>query len=200
MKAKTLTQSIIAQPVSRHISVCNPLILTTSLLFIVLMQGQLLAESTMNYPDRKALIINNCPYVQLSNFWYENRYERSIYRFVQYMTWTNTGGQAIVAFDIVILKYNAFNERLNGVRWTVTGNNGQDWKPLEPGSRENDSTSVLTTEDVFTGIAYVRAARLKDGTIWRADMKELKEKIAEVAPDINELGNLNGEIKINPTQ
>ena len=185
---------------SLRISVCNPLILTTSLLFIALTHGQLLAESTMNYPDRKALIVNNCPHVQLSNFWYENRYERSIYRFVQYMTWTNTGGQAIVAFDIVILKYNAFNERLNGVRWTVTGNNGQDWKPLERGYKESDSTSVLTTEDVFTGIAYVRAVRLKDGTIWLADMKELKEKLDKIAPDINVFGNLNGEIKINPTQ
>jgi hypothetical protein len=200
MKARKLIQSIVAQPMSHRISICNPLILTTSLLFTALIHGQLLAESTMNYPDRKALIVNNCPYVQLSNFWYENRYERSIYRFVQYMTWTNTGGQAIIAFDIVILKYNAFNERLNGVRWTVTGNNGQDWKPLEPGYRENDSTCVLTTEDVFTGIAYVRAVRLKDGTVWRADTKELKEKIAKVATDINEFGNLNGEIKINPNQ
>ena len=200
MKAKILTQSIVSQPMSRRISVCNPLILTASLLFIVLMQGQLLAESTMNYPDRKALIVNNCPYVQLSNFWYENRYEKSVYRFFQYMTWTNTGGQAIVAFDIVILKYNAFNERINGVRWTVTGNNSQDWKPLEPGCRENDSTSTLTTEEVFTGIAYVRAVRLKDGTIWRADMKELKEKLGKVAPDITAFGDLNGEIKINPTQ
>jgi hypothetical protein len=200
MKARILTQSIVVQPVNRRISVCNPLILTASLLFIVLMHGQLLAESTMNYPDRKALIVNNCPHIQLSNFWYENRYEKSVYRFTQYMTWTNTGGQAIIAFDIVILKYNAFNERLNGVRWTVTGNNSQDWKPLERGWKENDSTSILTTEDVFTGIAYVRAVRLKNGTVWRADMKELKEKLGTVAPDITELGNLNGEIKINPTQ
>jgi hypothetical protein len=200
MKARISIQSTDTQSINCRISVCNPIFLTASLLLIISMQGQLLAESTMNYPDRKALIVNNCPHVQLSNFWYENRYERSIYRFVQYMTWTNTGGQAIVAFDIVILKYNAFNERLNGVRWTVTGNNGQDWKPLEPGYRENDSTCVLTTEDVFTGIAYVRAVRLKDGTIWRADMKELKEKLGTVAPDINEFGNLNGEIKLNPNQ
>jgi hypothetical protein len=200
MKARILIQSVTTPSIPRRMTVRNSLIFTTSLFFIALIHGQLLAESTMNYPDRKALIVNNCPYVQLSNFWYENRYERSVYRFVQYMTWTNTGGQAIIAFDIVILKYNAFNERLNGVRWTVTGNNGQDWKPLEPGYRENDSTCVLTTEDVFTGIAYVRAVRLKDGTIWRVDMKELKEKLGTVAPDINEFGNLNGEIKINPTQ
>ena len=185
---------------SRRISVCNPLILTASLLFTFVMHGQLLAESTMNYPDRKALIVNNCPHVQLSNFWYENRYEKSVYRFVQYMTWANTGGQAIVAFDIVILKYNAFNERINGARWTVTGNNGQDWRPLEPGYRENDSASGLATEEVFTGIAYVRAVRLKNGTVWRADMKELKEKLAKVAPDITAFGDLNGEIKINPNQ
>jgi hypothetical protein len=200
MKARTLIQSVTAQPMPCRITVRNSLILTTSLLFIALINEQLLAESTMNYPDREALIVNNCPYVQLSNFWYENRYEKSAYRFFQYMTWANTGGQAIVAFDIVILKYNAFNERINGVRWTVTGNNGQDWRPLEPGRRENDSISALNTEEVLTGIAYVRAARLKDGTIWRADMKELKEKIAKIAPDIAAFGDLNGEIKLNPNQ
>jgi hypothetical protein len=200
MKTRRFAQSGVAPSKSHRISVCNLRTLILSLLFIVVIQGRLLAESTMNYPDRKALIVNNCPYVQLSNFWYENRYEKSIYRFVQYMTWANTGGQAIVAFDIVILKYNPFNERINGVRWTVTGNNGQDWKPLERGYRESDSISGLTTEEVFTGIAYVRAARLRDGTIWRADMKELKEELGKVAPDITAFGDLNGEIKINPTQ
>jgi len=200
MKAMILTKSIVAQPVCRRVSVCNPLILTTSLLLISLFHGQLLAESTMNFPNRKALIVNNCPHVQLSNYWYENRYEKSIYRFVQDMAWANTSGQAIIAFDIVILKYNAFNERINGVRWTVTGNNSHDWKPLEPGYKESDSISSLTTEEVFTGIAYVRAVRLSNGTVWRADMKELKEKLANTAPDIAAFGELNGEIKINPNQ
>ncbi len=199
MKTRIITQSIAAFPV-RPITSYNMLILAASLLINFLIQGQILAESAMNYPNRRSFIVNNCPYVQLSNFWYENRYERSVYRFVQYMTYVNTSAQQIIAFDIVILKYNAFNERINGVRWTVTGNNGQDWKPLEPGVRENDSASVLTTEDVFTGIAYVRAVRLMDGTIWRVDMKELKEKIVKAAEDINDFGNLNGEIKINPTQ
>jgi hypothetical protein len=198
MKARITTQSIVSQTISRLISVYNLRTLAVSLLFIVVVQGQVLAESAMNYPDRKALIVNNCPHVQLSNFWYENRYEKSIYRFFHYMTWTNTSGQAIVAFDIVILKYNAFNERINGVRWTVTGNNSQDWKPLAPGYRENDSVSTLATEEVFTGIAYVRAVRLRDGTIWRADIKELKEQLAKIAPEITAFGDLNGEIKLNP--
>jgi hypothetical protein len=200
MKARTLSQSVAVQCMPCRITVRNSLTLTTSLLFIALINGQLLAESTMNYPDREAIIVNNCPYIQLSNFWFENRYEKAAYRSFQYMTWTNTGGQAIVAFDIVILKYNAFNERINGVRWTVTGNNGQDWRPLEPGRKENDSVSALNTEEVFTGIAYVRAARMKDGTIWRADIKELKEKLAKIAPDITAFGDLNGEIKLNPNQ
>jgi hypothetical protein len=200
MKARISIQSTNTQPVNRRISVCSPMFLTASLLLIILIEGQLLAESAMNYPNRKAHIVNNCPHIQLSNFWYENRYEKSIYRFAQNMTWANTGGQAIIAFDIVILKYNAFNERIFGVRWTVTGNNSQDWRPLEPGYRESDTVSGLAAEEVFTGIAYVRAVRLLDGTIWRADMKELKEQIAKAAPDITDLGNLNGEIKLIPNQ
>ena len=200
MKEGRLIQSIFMRPVSHFTAVCNLCNIKASLIVIAVMQGQLMAESTMNYPNRKAHIVNNCPYVQLSSFWYENRYEKSIYRFVQEMTWTNTSGQAIIAFDIVILKYNAFNERINGIRWTVTGNNKQDWRPLETGYRESDSIASLTTEEVFTGIAYVRAVRLMDGTVWRADMKELKEKIGDIAPDINSPGDLNGEIKINPNQ
>jgi hypothetical protein len=185
-----------------RISVCSRRagirILILSLLIIVVMQGQLRAEDMMSYPDRKALIVNNCPYVQLRNFYFENRYERSSYRFVQSMMWTNIGGQSIVAFDIVILKYDAFNERINGNRWTVTGNNSQNWKPLEPGQSGKDTILGSGPEEAFTGIAYVRAVRLRDGTIWRADVKELLEQLREVAPEIENFGDVNGEIKIRP--
>jgi hypothetical protein len=114
------------------------------------------------------------------------------------MMWTNVGGQSIVAFDIVILKYDAFNERINGNRWTVTGNNSQNWKPLDPGYTSTDMTFSSGPEEVLTGIAYVRAVRFKDGTIWRANLKEVLEELRKVAPDIENFGDLNGENKIRP--
>jgi hypothetical protein len=198
MKMWRLAQYKVAQPMSHRNSARVLRALTLSLLFIIVMQGQLRAEGIMSYPDRKALIVNNCPYVQLSSFLFENRYERSSYRLIQNMMWTNVGGQSIVAFEIVILKYDAFNERINGNRWTVTGANSQNWMPLGPGYSGGDTTFSSTTEEVFTSIAYVRAVRFKDGTIWRADTKELLEQLRKVAPDIKEFGDVNGEIKIRP--
>jgi hypothetical protein len=162
------------------------------------MQRQLHAEDNMNYPGRKALIVNNCPYVELRNFSFVNQYERSTYRFVQNMTWKNVGSKSLVAFEIVILRYDAFNERINGLRWTVTGINSGNWMPLEPGYTGSDTTFSLSTEEVFTSIAYVRAVRLEDGTIWRANVKELLEKLREAAPDIEQFGELNPDTKIKP--
>ena len=173
-----------------------PRILMLSILLIAAVEAPLRADGTMSYPDRKAIIVNNCPYIKLSNFWFDNRYEMTSYRFVQGMMWTNVSGQSIIAFDIVILRYDAFNDRINGVRWTITGNDSQNWMPLAPGYTGSDMTIGLTTEEVFTGIAYVRAARLKDGTIWRADTKKLLEQIRELVTDIPAFGDLNGEIKI----
>jgi len=196
MKMRRLAQYRFEPLMDHRISVCilRPLIL--SLLFVVVMQGQLRAESIMNYPDRKALIDNNCPYVRLSDFSFENRYERNGHHFVQSMTWMNIGGQPIVAFEIVILRYDAFNQRINGLSWTITGNDSENWMPLQPGYTGSDMAFGLTTEEVFTGIAYVRAVRLKDGTIWRANAKELLERLRNVAPDIEQFGNVNPEIKI----
>jgi hypothetical protein len=152
----------------------------------------------MNYPGRKALIVNNCSYVELRNFSFVNQYDRSAYRFVQNITWKNVGSKSLVAFEIVILRYDAFNERINGLRWTVTGINSQNWMPLEPGYMGSDTTFSSSTEEVFTSIAYVRAVRLEDGTIWRANVKELLEKLREVAPDIEQFGELNPDTKIKP--
>ena len=196
MKMRELTQYRLVPLINHCISVCILRPLIFSLLFVAVMQGQLLAESVMSYPDSKALIDNNCPYVKLTNFWFENRYERNGRHFVQSMTWTNSGGQPIIAFEIVILRYDAFNQRINGLSWTITGNDSDNWMPLQPGNTGSDTAFGLTTEEVFTSIAYVRTVRLKDGTIWHVDPKDLLERLRDIAPDIVQFDNVNPEIKI----
>jgi len=171
-------------------------VLVLSVLFVVLMAGQLRAESVTSYPDSKAVIDNNCPYVKLSSFWFENRYERNGRHFVQGMTWTNVAGQPVIAFEIVILRYDAFNQRINGQSWVITGNDSDNWQPLQPGVSGSDITYSLTTEEVFTSIAYVRTVRLKNGTIWRVDPKDLPARFHILAPEIDQLGNLNPDYKI----
>ena len=155
----------------------------------------LLPKTDANYPDSKALIVNNCPYVELSGFSFSNAFADGGMQFSQNMKWKNVGKQALVAFEIVILKYDAFDRRLIGTQWTVTGTDSANWKPLEPDQSDGDGTNSPGEEEVYTGIAYVRLARLKDGTIWRANDTQLLSQLHNVAPDIEEFGDVKPDPK-----
>src|ERR1022692_4811004 len=80
-----------------------------------------------NYPDRRPIIVNVCPFVQSSGFSFLNKYSDRRHHFDIQMSWKNIGTQPLTAFEIVILKYDAFDRRLIGERWTVTGVNSADW-------------------------------------------------------------------------
>jgi hypothetical protein len=196
MKTRKSAQFAIVPPADHYVSAFIPRPFLLSLILAALMCGQIRAESVMNYTDSQALIDNNCPYIKLTNFWFGNRYERNSCRFVQSMTWTNIGTQPVVAFEIVILRYDAFNQRINGQSWTITGTDIENWTPLKPGFSGSDMTYGLTMEEVFTSIAYVRTVRLKDGTIWRAGTQGLPERLRKLAGDIEQFGNVTPDIKI----
>jgi hypothetical protein len=108
-----------------------------------------------NFPDRKAIILNLCPYVELNNFSFQNRYADRRTRFEQNMSWKNIGTQPLVAFEIVILKYDAFDQRVIGSRWTITGKNSADWRPLAPGQGGNDGTIGFGTEEVLEMVSPI---------------------------------------------
>ncbi len=148
------------------------------------------AFAACNYPGRKAAVVNNCPYVELSGFSFENRVERGEIRPTQHMNWKNIGDQPLVAFEIVLLKYDAFNRRMVGVPWTVTGTDSDHWTPLPQGRADEGSAVDPGRELVLTAIAYVRLARLQDGTIWEADEAGLPEQLRKAAPEIKDLGDL----------
>jgi hypothetical protein len=144
-----------------------------------------------NYPDRRALILNTCPSIELSDFSYVNQYDlnaRST-RFHQNLTWKNIGTQPVIAFEVVILKYDAFNQRLIGTRWTVTGKNSADWRPLAPGSTDQDGTIGYGDEEVYTAIAYVRTARFADGTVWHADEADILARLRSLKTGIPDFGS-----------
>ncbi len=145
---------------------------------------------TRNYPNRKAVVVNNCPYVELSGFSFENRYERGELRPTQHMGWKNVGDQALAAFEIVILKYDAFNRRMVGIPWTVAGTDSEDWTPLAPGKSDEGIAVDPRREEVFTAVAYVSAARLQDGTVWQADEGSLLDQLRQAAPEIGEFGDV----------
>lgn len=148
-----------------------------------------------NFPDRRALTVNSCPFIQLSDFSFRNHYSNGATRFEQDISWKNTGTQPILAFEIVILKYDPFNRRLIGTRWTVTGKNSADWRPLGPNESNKDGTRGYGDEEVFTAIAYVRAARLADGTIWNVSDGELTAQLRKLGTGIADFGDVKPDPK-----
>jgi hypothetical protein len=151
-----------------------------------------------NFPNRKALIVNNAPAVELSDFSFKNVYNQGSTRFEQDMKWKNISTQAITAFEIVVLKYDPFGRRLIGSRWTVTGKNSADWSPLPPGASDGDGTRGYGDEEVFTAIAYVRNVRLADGTIWTANDTDLLSRLRKALPEFKDFGDLKPDPKVKP--
>ena len=156
------------------------------------------AFAACNYPGRKAAVVNNCPYVELSGFSFENRVERGEIRPVQHIGWKTVGDQPFVACEIVILKYDPFNRRMVGMPWTVAGTDSEHWSPLPQGRTGEGSAVDPGREQAFTAIAYVRLARLQDGTIWQADEAALLEQLRTAAPEIKDFGDLKPEPPVYP--
>jgi len=155
----------------------------------------LLYAADSNFPNRKAYIVNTCPFVELSDFSFENRYADRATRFYQNISWRNVGNQPLIAFEIVILKYDPFDRRLIGTRWTVTGKNSADWRPLAPNERSQDGTISYGEEEIFTAIAYVRAARLADGTVWGVNDGDLMAQLQRLGTGIKDFGDVKPDPK-----
>lgn len=159
------------------------------------------AGAAQNYADRKAYTVNISPHVEITTFSFSNedrdrgRGLSSDTRFVANYSWKSTSQQPIVAIEIVMLKYDAFDERLIGSRFIVQGTNSANWSPLAPGQSSSDGSIGFRDEDVFTGIAYVRRVRLSDGTVWRVDEPKLLQELKKVAPSIRNPGSLAPDAK-----
>lgn len=166
-----------------------------ALFFAAAFFGQAQAR-TNNFPDRVALVVNTSPAIDLGDFFFQNTSTDRRDRFEQHLSWKNIGQQPIVAFEIVVLKYDAFDQREVGSRWTVTGTNSANWAPLKPGETSQDGVLSYGPEDVFTAIAYVRSVRFADGTVWRVSDADLLQQLRKVAPNIKDFGNIKPDPKV----
>ena len=155
-------------------------------LVIVLGFAGVLAAQDNNYPDRKAIIANVCPFVELSGFSFQNKGSH----FATNMSWKNIGRQPVTAFEIVILKYDAFDRRIIGESWTVPGVDSADWRPLQPGDRSANGTTGSNQEEVFTAIVHVRTVRLADNAVWTVNGGQLNNELRKVSPGIRDFGEL----------
>ncbi len=163
--------------------------------FLMVLGTEPIQSLDQNFPNRKALVVNTCPYVELSGFSFQNRFDDRRTRFEQNLSWKNVGTQPLVAFEVVILKYDPFNRRQIGSRWVITGHDSANWTPLGLGESGSDGTIGLSEEEVLTAIAYVRAARLADDTVWEVDDRKLLDELKKVVPEFKEFGDVKPDPK-----
>jgi len=96
---------------------------------------------------------------------------------------SNTGQQAVVAYRISFVAFDAFNEEmgraLGGVAIETVSpgaNNSGSWRQTPYAS--------FRFQGYGTGVAYVSKARLADGTVWNADQSFVLSKLQEVQQDL----------------
>jgi hypothetical protein len=153
------------------------------------------SDSKMNFPDRKPYVVNNSPFLQLSNFRFSNQFRDHRYVLITDLTWKNVGTVPITAFEIVLAYYDPFNRSIRtGGRWLVPGTNSANYSPLAPGASSSDGTIGIRTEDAYTGFAFVRAVRLQNGTVWMFDEKAVEAEIKKRLPQIKDFRNINPEL------
>lgn len=153
------------------------------------------SNSKMNFSDRKAYVINNSPFLELSNFKFSNQFRDHRYVLITDLSWKNVGTVPITAFEIVLAYYDPFNRSIRaGGRWLVPGTNSANYAPLAPGASSSDGTIGFRTEDAYTGFAFVRAARLQDGTVWMFKEKSVEAEIKKRLPQIKDFANINPEL------
>jgi len=165
------------------------------LLAIVLVASLPLAASAQgkwNFPDRKAVILDVSAPVKITSFTFENTVEGRISssRNTFSYQWQNAAATPVLAFEIITLKYDPFDEPMLGARILVSGKNSADFSPLQPGESSGDGTIGYGHTSVLTAIAYVRAVRFVDGTLWRADPSVVSAAVKKAAPRIKEIGPL----------
>lgn len=168
-------------------------LLSSTVAFVALVAPTLVSgQGKWNFPDRKAIILNISPHVKITSFAFENTLEGRVASSRNSFTyqWKNVGALPVLAFELVTLKYDPFDEPMTGSRILVAGKNSADFTPLQPGETSGDGTIGYGQTHVLTAIVYVRAVRFTDGTLWRADPSVVAAEVKKAAPRIKDAGPL----------
>lgn len=169
------------------------LLLGSTIAFVALVAPALAsAQGKWNFPDRKAIVLDVSPHVKITSFAFENTLEGRVASSRNSFTyqWKNASTLPVLAFELVTLKYDPFDEPMTGSRTLVAGKNSADFTPLQPGETSGDGTSAYGHTHVLTAIVYVRAVRFADGTLWRADPSVVAAEVKKAAPRIKDAGPL----------
>jgi hypothetical protein len=164
----------------------------TVVVVFVLAPAVATGQGKWNFPDRKAIVLDICPHVKITSFTFENTLEGRVSSSRNSFSyqWKNVSSSPVLAFEVVTLKYDPFDEPMIGSRMLVTGKNSADYSPLQPGEASGDGTTGYGHIHVLTAITYVRAVRFTDGTLWRADPSVVAAEVKKAAPRIKDAGPL----------
>lgn len=145
-----------------------------------------------NYANRKAGILNVSPDIEVTAFQFQMAFSQSATRLNEDFTYKNRGSQPVVAFELVILRYDPFNRQLVGGRGVIPGTTSANYAPLAPGAQGTDGFRGLGSSDSpYTEVIYVRSVRRTDGSQWRATPAQVTAELKRVIPEIVEPGNVN---------
>jgi hypothetical protein len=130
--------------------------------------------------------------MKITSFAFENTLEGRVASSRNSFTyqWKNVSSLPVLAFEVVTLKYDPFDEPMTGSRILVAGRNSADFTPLQPGEASGDGTIGYGHTHVLTAIACVRAVRFTDGTLSRADPSVVVAEVKKAAPRIKDAGPL----------
>ena len=132
--------------------------------------------------------IIDIPEAPLSIITYEAEYqEQGRYQtegVLHSVTVKNVSDQEVVAFGIGLMAFDAFNTNMG------RGITGIDMRAISVGSEISGSwtqnvRAPFTFENYGTGVAYVRKARMEDGTVWEAELEAILEELKNIENELN---------------
>ena len=131
-----------------------------------------------NYPSRKPIIVNTCPFVELSGFSFQNRYAG----------WTDPLRNSHVLEEHRQATVDRIRDRHSEVRrlrsashWRTLDRDRGKQRRLESVAARSQSAdgTIGFRGGGITAIGYVRAARLADNTIWTVNDAQLLTEAGE---------------------
>jgi hypothetical protein len=134
---------------------------------------------------RQGTIINLSPHIKIVGFSFVPSGASS---YTCSYRWLHAGVNKVVAFEIVTLPYNTFNEQRRVVA-TMVRPRGE--APFNPGAVGAQNVSLSGENDIYTAVSYIRRVRLSDGTVWQVDESTLRSRIKNAVPGLKQIGRLS---------
>src|SRR5882724_8291679 len=124
-----------------------------SVLVLLVAAPSLEVAQGQSYPDRKTIIVSNCPFVQLTALTRDEHPDQMGITW-ENLSWKNVAAQPVVALEVVTLYFDIFDRRMKALTWSVTGRTRAEAHPLAPGESRSDRATGYTEPGALTSVVY----------------------------------------------